>query len=85
MPSRTLHDTISDKTGRRLRVEGKQGGELSYQYSNGAEVITAPVAPGIPGKMGPVKEVVRTYAPRSWMTMRYKEGQYERIFGKERG
>lgn len=85
MPVRTLHDTISGKTGTRLKVEGKTNDELSYQYSNGAEVIMKVSDPGIPGVMKPVKEAVRVYAPKTRMTIPYRDGQYERIFGKKEG
>lgn len=83
MPARTLHDTITDKTGTRIKVEGKKNDELSYQYSNGAEVVMKVSDPGIPGIMNPVKEAVRVYAPKTRLTIPYKEGQYERIFGKK--
>lgn len=85
MPAKVLHDTISDKTGHRVKVEGKTNDELSYQYSNGAEVVMKVSDPGVPGVMNPVKEAVRVYAPKTRMTIPYKPGQYERIFGKKEG
>lgn len=78
MPARTLHDTITDKTGTRIKVEGKKNDELSYQYSNGAEVIMKVSGEGVPGVMNPMKEAVRVYAPKGKTYSGFGDTKYDR-------
>ena len=77
MPARTIHDTISDTTGRRERVEVDSDKRRSIQYSNGVELIVEKTGDGVPGVMKEVREITRVKTPHKMFVGGFGPGKWK--------
>ena len=82
MPAKSVHDTVSDTTGKRLGVYDDGATTKVYEYDNGVTLTTEKVkdSPN-PTKMREVRAITTTTTPRKSSSTPWKPGQYERIFG----
>lgn len=78
----TVHDTITDKTATRKKIY-VEGTTRAVDFTDGTTVVLEQSAPAIPGKMRAAREVRRVFSPKVRISVPYRDGQYERIFGKE--
>lgn len=82
MPSDRVVDTVTDKTGHRQKIH-KEGTTTAYEYTSGHEVIVEKSAEGNGRGLKEVREVRRVFSPKVRVSVPWRPGQYEAIFGKK--